>query len=245
MTFIPAPQEIYRHFKGNLYQIVTIAEDSETGKQLVIYQAMYGDFKTYARDLDMFISRVDRAKYPDVTQEFRFELQGPGKDRQKRECPAAAEVPAKEVQAPVEKTQEPVMTVPAGEKQEAAVLTETAEKKQETVALTENMKAAEPVQVQSVQSAKEMVQEEAPAQQGAEALEDAGLDPMLVQFLDADTYEEKLNILAGLHHRITQDMITIMAVSSDIEVEDGELEDRYQQLRTCLITLEKYECRRQ
>ena len=177
MSFVPKPHEIYRHFKGKLYQIVTIAEHSETGEQLVIYQALYGDFKTYARPLAMFVSPVDKEKYPDATQEYRFELQGEQRERS-------------------------AVTEGAGEK-------EMAKESQQT-----------------------------------ENTETADLDPMLVQFLDADTYEERLNILAGVHHRITDDMITTMAVACDVEVAEGELEERYAALKTCLITLEKYECNR-
>ena len=67
---------------------------------------------------------------------------------------------------------------------------------------------------------------------------------MLVEFLDADTYEDKLNILVGLHSRITDDMLNTMAVSLDLELEDGELEERYMTLKNCIVTLEKYECNR-
>ena len=171
MTNIPRPQQIYRHFKGNLYQIVSLAEHTETGEQLVIYQAMYGDFKIYARPLSMFVGKVDREKYPDATQEYRFE--------------------------PMDMT---------GEKQsEAGKETEPEPRKNEEI---------------------------------------PNIDPLVLQFLDAGTYEEKLDILASLHHRITDDMINTMAMAVDIEVKEGDIEERYAELRKCLLLYDKFECTR-
>ncbi len=67
---------------------------------------------------------------------------------------------------------------------------------------------------------------------------------MQSDFLDAKSYEDRLNILASLHHRITDDMINIMAMSMDVEVKEGDIEDRYTELRKCLLLYDKFECTR-
>ena len=77
-----------------------------------------------------------------------------------------------------------------------------------------------------------------------ESEEELNIDPLVLAFLDADSYEQRLLILDSLHNRITDDMINTMAVSEDLEIKEGDLEDRYQELRNCLRTYEKFECNR-
>lgn len=193
MEHIPVPQEIYRHFKGNNYQIVTVAQHSETGEKLVIYQALYGDFKIYARPLSMFMDRVDRSKYPEAVQEYRFE--------------------------PVNKAIDNADRTEEAEK--------TGEDGRESDSRSRNGIAAG-------ERAEEKAAEE----------EAVDIDPMVLEFLDAGSYEERLNVLAGIHHRITDDMINVMAIATDIEVKPGDVETRYMELRNCLLKLEKFECNR-
>ena len=65
---------VYRHFKGDHYLVEDIARHSETGGELVIYRKLYGDGGLWARPIDMFLAEVDREKYPDCPQKYRFEL---------------------------------------------------------------------------------------------------------------------------------------------------------------------------
>ena len=77
--------DVVKHFKREtlleldkqrnkyLYRVIEIAEHTETGDLLIIYQALYSPFKTYARPVQMFCSRVDKQKYPHIKQTYRFE----------------------------------------------------------------------------------------------------------------------------------------------------------------------------
>ena len=66
---------VYKHFKGDYYLVENTAIDSESGKEMVIYRKLYENGELYVREKDMFLSEVDKNKYPNATQHFRFELQ--------------------------------------------------------------------------------------------------------------------------------------------------------------------------
>ena len=66
---------IYKHFKGDYYLVEEIAKDSETKEPVVVYRRLYGEGDLWVRPLEMFLSKVDHEKYPNVKQKYRFELQ--------------------------------------------------------------------------------------------------------------------------------------------------------------------------
>ena len=74
---LPRPGEFYRHFKNRLYQIVAVAYQADDEAPVVVYQALYGDFRVWVRPLEEFMSETDRTKYPEAEQRYRFELVTP------------------------------------------------------------------------------------------------------------------------------------------------------------------------
>lgn len=66
---------IYKHFKGDCYIVLDVANCSETKNKYVVYRQLYGEGTLWIRPIDMFLSEVDHKKYPDVEQKYRFELQ--------------------------------------------------------------------------------------------------------------------------------------------------------------------------
>ena len=194
MNQIPQAGEIYQHFKGKLYRIVTLATHTETGEQLVIYQALYGEFQVFARPLSMFLEKMDAKKYPDAA----------GKDRFMRIPMAEAAAVPQPVTAPSEN---PVEPRPAA------------------------MSSENPVEPRPAAASSESPVEPQP-------------DPGLLAFLDADSYEEKLEVFASLEGKADLHMLNAIAASLDLELSEGSLEEQYDTLKSCLMTLERYECNR-
>ena len=194
MNQIPQAGEIYQHFKGKLYRIVALATHTETGEQLVIYQALYGEFQVFARPLSMFLGKVDAKKYPDAA----------GKDR--------------------------FMRIP---------MAEAAAVPQPVPASSEN-----PVEPRPAAMPSENPVESRPAAASSESPVEPQPDPGLLAFLDADSYEEKLEVFASLEGKVDLHMLNAIAASLDLELSEGSLEEQYDTLKSCLMTLERYECNR-
>ena len=183
------PGQIYRHFKGNLYQIVTVAIHSESGEKLVIYQKLYGDYAVHARPYDMFLSEVERQKYPDIKQKYRFEL----------------------IDNEIKSNQ----NVDAGIK--------------ESINLTDNIIMKDTLNTDNIESVDS---------------EEESADKRLIEFLDADTFEEKRRVLINIKDGITDRLIDDMAAAIDVTVDEGDIDTRFMSLLNCINTRAKYEVNR-
>lgn len=176
--------QFYRHFKDRLYQIVAVAEHSETGERMVVYQALYGDYRVYVRPYEMFVSEVDHEKYPQAVQKYRFEL--------------------------VEMTKEKDGD---GALQQAGNIPAPADTGQMSKKKTASSDAG-------------------------------GINPILLEFLDAETLEEKLHIMIFGRNQMDDNLLNNIAISLDLVVDEKSTQEKYDEILNCLSMMEKFECNR-
>lgn len=185
---IIVPGTLMKHFKGMLYQVISIAIHSETREEYVVYQALYGDFKTFIRPLDMFLSEVDHDKYPEVKQRYRFEVYKPEKK--------------------VEETTSRVNAV-------------------------ENSELDDMLQEIHLQHAIKTQENETVDTQQA-----------LLDFLDARSYQDKLEQLDLMKKHVDSHIVNSMAISMDIVLATETIEEQLEEIRNCLLTHIRFEDRR-
>lgn len=165
---IPKKGEIYRHFKGTLYEVIAIARDSETLEEKVVYKEVDGE-AVYVRSLPMFVSYVDKEKYPNVTQEYRFEF---------------------------------------------------------------------------VRDSEPQVTEQSTAGSGEEPhSQDTGYK-MIMDYLEQESAEDKIEYLLQVKNYITEDFISAVAQSLDFAESAEKLSERYDAILRYLRTVAKYESNR-
>lgn len=146
----PVSGDVYRHFKDRLYEVVTLAVQSETKEEMVVYRQKEAEGETCVTLLSDFLGEVDHTLYPDASQIYRFELM------------------KEEVKKP-------------------------------------------------------------------------DVNQILMAFLDANGAKEKLKILEDCDGVIDDKIINNMAISVDLVIREGAIEDRLDDLIECLRTKARYE----
>lgn len=219
------PGEIYRHFKGELYQVVAVAAHSETGEDLVVYQALYGDFLVYARPFGMFVGEVDREKYPNARQRFRFELAAPGERRRWGKDTGGLQ---EEEEQPGDR----------GQEEEG----QPGDRRQE-----EKGQAVDRWQEEKEQAVGRWQGEEGKGEGKGEEKEDdgsSGVNRVLVEFLDAGSVEERIGCLRRMKASVTQADLDSIYVVLDMQACPGSVKEQLDEVIRRLAMQQRYEGRR-
>ena len=190
----PVAGQIYKHFKGNLYKVLAVAVHTESEEKLVVYQSVENPDRVFARPLEMFMSDIDRFRYPLIRAKYRFTL----------------------VSEPEEETKEE-------------------ETKEET--LNEDTKEED---VKDEETEEQSDDDSAVYKDNGELV----IDPYVERVLDEKEFSKKIEFFEMLRGKCSEDMLTTIAISLDIQLQEGSIEDKYSQILRTLKMHEKYETSR-
>jgi hypothetical protein len=219
----PKPGQLYNHFKNKPYQIIALATHADTREEMVVYQALYGDFKCYIRPLESFLSEVDHIKYPDVKQKFRFELRTSKELEESNSIQKTSEIEIRTQSISIQDQQ--VTPVVNSNEQNKSVEIDISYDNIEYEALKDSEHKEDTVNELTDNS-------------------NESVNSVLLQFLDAESYYKKLEVITSNRKHMTDRLINDMAVSLDCAVEEGPLDQRIQGLIYCLQAMCRFEDKR-
>ncbi|MBD5087516.1 MAG: DUF1653 domain-containing protein [Clostridiales bacterium] len=180
--------DIYRHFQGNLYQIVTVGKHVETLEEYIVYQALYGEFQIYIQKLQDFFAVLDKEKYPEIEQKYCYEK--------------------------VEKEK-------------------LATEKNTSIFTIQNGNTPIPDDTKKVTLHTDTFMEQNDDKDGMQ---------MLMEFLDAETCKEKMEIFMKMRGKLDEKLLMNIAVSLDLVVDEKNMEDSCQIIIKNLEQRSKFEC---
>jgi len=216
MREIPKELQVYRHFKGSLYQIVAIAVHTETTDKLVVYRSLQNPERVFARPLEMFLSEVNHKKYPEVKAKYRFTLLSEAEEEDNSETSTENNLEPAEIREGS-----------ASENNIESVVEEKAESE---------AKMEEPAEEKT----------EPESDDNAVYKEDGTLvlDPTIEKILDSKEYTDKIEAFELLRGKCDENMLSTIAMSLDIQLSGETLEEKYADILKCLRMHQKYETNR-
>lgn len=246
---IPKQGEIYRHFKNKLYQIVAIATHSETRESYVVYQALYDDFRTYIRPLDMFISEVDHIKYPAVTQKYRFERV----DRStlvntSSNITASGNTTKKNISDTHTYTDSTTQNI-SGNRIFAGNMPNNIFSNDTSVSTNNNTYNSNISNNTYSNNSDNNIGSNTYSNNNNNSNDnfsdqDGLINPLLIQFLEFDTYKEKLEFFLSITAKLDERLINDICVALDIACSDSNPDDKIAHIHDYLQTQARFEITR-
>jgi len=260
MKMIPKTGELYKDFTDKIYQVITVAVHAETGEQIVVYQAMSGDYGVYARSLQHFTGEDGRQQ---LFQKVERAGRQPAEDQQGGNLPlqsgAEPACSSKQQSGSIWEQPENVRQSEKSWKQERQTgYAAKAEPRPRTQSPAESKRVLRQSisetsgegtyydekrrrQMEEREQRREMFRR---SERHESATEELRANPCLIKFLEADTYEEKFHVLNEIQNDMTDRLIDDIAVVLDVVIPEGALNDRFHQLRNIILTRQKYETNR-
>ncbi len=218
---------IYRHFKGGIYQIKTLAKHSETGETMVVYQAMKPPFEVWVCPLSMFVERLDRSVYPDVGQKLRFVP-----------VDLSEEMTLQHVQAGQTALQ-------TGKTAQVGQVALQAQKTGQSVQETEGTRKAETQEqltsIPDEELHRALVSGQAERYLSGKITEKEIARRGMLQILDAESYEEKRQLLIGMQPYLDKLLLHNIAAALDVVLDEAPLEEQFESLLHCVDAHARYE----